>query len=181
MSEKYTKKATARIITEVLKIDPKASKLTSFDQAFVKLMTHWDMELGIITKLNQPTVVTLYRDEETPYEWSFENAWIDNVGDYDWNTIYKTVLEDIIKMKLYKRPKLGKRAQKKRDEEIVKKKAAVEDKKVEKPIPTISLQELRKKRDTLSVRIYNGKKKNKDVAELEKQLADIKKQIKEYK
>ena len=38
MKEKYTKKATAKIIAEVLKLNPKASKLTSLDQAFVLLM-----------------------------------------------------------------------------------------------------------------------------------------------
>lgn len=183
MSEKYTKKATARIISEVLKIDPKASKLTSFDQAFVKLMTYWDMELGIITKINQPTIVTLYRDEETPYEWKFEDAWVEKEGDYDWNTIYKTVLEDIIKLKLYKRPKLGKRAQKKRTEEITKKKKVeVEEVKTETTKPT--LEELRKQRDNLSAKISQWKRNKKDPKTLEtfeKQLEDLRKQIKEYK
>jgi hypothetical protein len=46
-------------------------------------------------------------------EWSFENAWDDKQGDYDWNRIYKEVLEDIIKKKLYKRPKVSKRSKKK--------------------------------------------------------------------
>ena len=113
--EKYTKKATAKIIAEVLKLNPKASKLTTLDQAFVILMEHWDMELGLMTKLNEPTIATLYKDEEVPMEWSFENAWDDKQGDYDWNRIYKEVLEDIIKKKLYKRPKTGKRSKKKTD------------------------------------------------------------------
>lgn len=113
MKEKYTKKATAKIIAEVLKLDPKASKLTTLDQAFVILMEHWNMEIGLLTKLNEPTKVTLYRDDDTPYEWSFDDAWIDKEGDYDWNRIYKGVLEDIIKQKLYKRPKVSKRSKKK--------------------------------------------------------------------
>lgn len=189
MKEKYTKKATAKIIAEVLKLNPKASKLTSLDQAFVLLMTHWDMELGLLSKLNEPTKATLYRDDDTPHEWLFENAWDDKEGDYDWNTIYKTVLEDIIKKKLYKRPKLGKRAQKKYEEEVAKKKAEREAREVEenkvleppKSLPT--LQELRKQRDNLSVKLYDWKKKNKDlqaITEAERQLNEIKQQIKNY-
>lgn len=189
MKEKYTKKATAKIIAEVLKLNPKASKLTSLDQAFVLLMTHWDMELGLLSKLNEPTKATLYRDDDTPYEWSFENAWDDKEGDYDWNTIYKTVLEDIIKKKLYKRPKLGKRAQKKYEEEVAKKKAEreareVEENKVPEPPKSLpTLQELRKQRDNLSVKLYDWKKKNKDpqvIAEAERQLEELKHQIKNY-
>lgn len=189
MKEKYTKKATAKIINEVLKLNPKASKLTTLDQAFVILMEYWDMELGIITKLHQPTVVTLYRDDDTPFEWSFENAWVDKEGDYDWSRIYKEVLEDIIKKKLYKRPKLGKRAQKKHDEEVAKKKAkreAEEAKENEVIIenPKVSLVELRTQRSQLSAKISNWKKQKKDpntLIVMEKQLEEIKKQIKEYK
>jgi hypothetical protein len=189
MKEKYTKKATAKIIAEVLKLNPKASKLTSLDQAFVLLMTHWDMELSLLSKLNEPTKAILYRDDDTPYEWLFENAWNDKEGDYDWNTIYKTVLEDIIKKKLYKRPKLGKRAQKKYEEEIAKKKAEreareVEENKVEVETSKVSLVELRTQRGQLYAKISNWKKQKKDpnvIAAMEVQLEEIKKQIKEYK
>ena len=190
MKEKYTKKATAKIIAEVLKLDPKASKLTTLDQAFVFLMGHWNMELGLMTKLNEPTKATLYRDDDTPMEWSFEDVWIDKDGDYDWNRIYKEVLEDIIKKKLYKRPKLGKRAQKKYEEEVALKKAKREAEEAkenivpEAPKPKLTIQELRKRRDNLSVKLCDWKKKNKDpmaIAEAEKQLEELKKQIKEYK
>lgn len=188
MKEKYTKKATAKIIAEVLKLNPKASKLTSLDQAFVLLMTHWDMELSLLSKLNEPTKAILYRDDDTPYEWSFENAWIDKEGDYDWNTIYKTVLEDIIKKKLYKRPKLGKRAQKKYEEEVAKKKAEreakeAEENKVKVETPQVSLVELRTQRGQLYAKISNWKKQKKDpnvIAAMEVQLEEIKKQIKNY-
>lgn len=111
MREKYTKKATAKIISEVLKIDPKASKLTSLDQAFVILMTHWDMELSV-GLTNKITSCSLYRNEEVVYEWLFDQSvqvWMDNMGDWDWNIIYKTVLEDIIKNKLYKPAKKRKK------------------------------------------------------------------------
>lgn len=183
--EKYTKKATARILAEVLKVNPKASKLTTLDQAFVILMTHWDMELGIINKLHQPTKVSLYRDEEIPAEWEFENGWDEKQGDFDWNTIYKEVLEDIIKRRLYKRPKLGKKAQKKYDEELAKKKAIreAESKPVEIEKPKVSLVELKQQRGILSSKISYWRKTKRpesDIAVLESKLNEIKEQIKNY-
>ena len=87
--EKYTKKATAKIFAEVLKVDPKASKLTSLDQAYVILMSHWDMELSIYKPLHELTKVALFRDDLIVKEWKFENGWDDKEGDFDWNTIYK--------------------------------------------------------------------------------------------
>ena len=183
--EKYTKKASARILAEVLKVNPKASKLTTLDQAFVILMTHWDLELGIINKLNQPTKVSLYRDETIPAEWEFENGWDEKQGDFDWNTIYKEVLEDIIKRRLYKRPKLGKKAQKKYDEEVANKKAIreAESKPVEVEKPKVSLVELKQQRGILSSKISywrKTKRSESEIAVLEAQLNKIKEQIKNY-
>lgn len=183
--EKYTKKASARILAEVLKVNPKASKLTTLDQAFVILMTHWDMELGLITKLHQPTKVLLYRDENIPTEWEFENGWNEKQGDFDWNTIYKVVLEDVIKRRLYKRPKLGKKAQKKYDEEVANKKAIreAESKQVETEKPKVSLVELKQQRGILSSKISYWRKTKRtesEIAILEVQLNKIKEQIKNY-
>ena len=105
---KYTKKASARIIKEVQKFNPKASANTSYDQAFVALMTEWDMELGIETS-NGITTCAVYRDGSVVYTCEFKDAWDDKTGDWDWNTIYRTVLEHIIKTRMYKRPKVSKR------------------------------------------------------------------------
>lgn len=177
--EKYTKKATAKIFAEVLKVDPKASKLTTLDQAYVILMTNWDMELSIYGSVNASTKVALFRDEEIVYEWEFEKAWMQNVGDFDWDTIYKITLEDIIKKKLYKRPKRSKRAQKKHDEEVAKAKLErgaqekIEEIPPQKPEPELSLEELKKKRDRISVKLSNWKKKGKDVTELQKEYDEL--------
>ena len=105
---KYTKKASARIIKDVQKFNPKASANTSYDQAFVALMTEWDMELGIETS-NGITTCAVYRDGSVVYTCEFKDAWDDKTGDWDWNTIYRTVLEHIIKTRMYKRPKVSKR------------------------------------------------------------------------
>lgn len=105
---KYTKKASARILKEVQKFNPKASANTSYDQAFVALMTEWDMELGIETS-KDITTCTVHRDGSAVYACEFKDAWDDKVGDWDWNTIYRAILEHIIKTRMYKRPKVSKR------------------------------------------------------------------------
>jgi CRISPR-associated protein Cas8b1/Cst1 subtype I-B len=180
--EKYTKKASARILKEVLKIDSKASGFTTLDQAFVTLMDHWDMYIDVVNS-NNTTVCTLYRDDDKPRAWNFKNAWDSKEGDWDWNTIYKTVLEDIIKERLYKRPKLGKRAMKKL-EEAKKLKAQQEATPApvveEKKSPKVSLDDLRKKRGLISARISNAKKRGLPVSDLERELATIKDQIKNF-
>ena len=183
--EKYTKKASARILKEVLKFVPKISGHTSLDQAFVILMDNWNLELSVMIKYNtQKTKCLLHRDEETIKEYDFDNSlvWIEKSGDWDWNIIYKDILEDIIKNKLYKRPKLGKRAQKKL-EEAKNKSQQVKDTVKESKESKISLDELKKKRNALSSRISIAKKAQKnpnDIAELEKQLNEIKLMIKNY-
>lgn len=179
-TEKYTRKASARIIKEILKFMPKISGNTTFDQAFVILMDYWDLELSITLKHNQPTNCQLYRDEETVKDWEFDNSvvWIEKDGDWDWNIIYKTILEDIIKLKLYKRPKISKRAQKKQEEKV--KVTEVEAKLNEK----VSIEVLKQKRNQLSSKLTNWKKANRDpneIAELQKQLDEVKLHIKNYR
>ena len=182
----YTKKATARILKEVLKVNPKASGRTTLDQAFVILMTEWDMELSIQTS-GKETVCHLYRDSDKVKEWNFIDAWDYKVGDWDWDVIYKDVLETIIKEKLYKRPKLGKRAQKKLDEERAERlrkeeeETRKETQNSEDEKPKFNIQDLRKKRDNLSVKIWDWKKKGKDVSILEKELNEVKELIKKLK
>lgn len=107
---KYTKKASARIIKEVQKINPKAPLSTTFDQAFVLLMTDWDLELGI-EKNDTSITTTLYKDGNSSelFKWPTKDAWSEKDCDFNWDFIYRNVLERIIKDKLYKRPKVSKR------------------------------------------------------------------------
>lgn len=185
--EKYTKKASARILKEVLKVDKKASKLTSLDQAFVILMTHWDMELNIKVSVDGITTCTLCQDwnpGDSP-KWEFDaSVWDEKHGDWDWSVIYKTILEDIIKKKYYKKPKMTKKLQaqleeKKKTVEVEKPKEDIKDIEIFSK-PQISLEELKRRRGNICAKISNGKKKNKDVSSLEKELKEIKEQIKNY-
>lgn len=105
LKEKYTKKASPKIYAALAKLDKNTPKLTTLDQAFNILMTNWDLEMDVIME-NRFTNCTIYRNDERVYTWSFDDeVWIDKTGDFDWDIIYKTVLEDIIKLKLNKPPK----------------------------------------------------------------------------
>jgi hypothetical protein len=108
---KISKKANSYILNQVLKINPKISKNTSYDEAYEILMENWDLVGTIETLRTGLTKFKLYREDEVIkiYEW-------DNVfdsGDWNWTTIFHDVLEDIIKNKLYKPPKKKKRSLKK--------------------------------------------------------------------
>ena len=107
---KYTRKASARIIKECLKFKPSISGNTSYDQAFVLLMTEWDLELSI-EKIEKSVLCSIHKDGNTVHEfkWSVDDAWDDKEMDFNWDYIYRLSLEHIIKTKLYKRPKLSKR------------------------------------------------------------------------
>ena len=177
--ETYTKKASARVLKEVLKVNPKASGFTTFDQAFVILMTEWDMELGIENS-NSNTTCTLYRDDDKPRTWNFKDAWDAKEGDWDWNTIYKTVLEDIIKERLYKRPKLGKRALAK----LAKEKA--ESKLKEEKLQKIQqetknnqqhIKDLKRRKSNLIAKKSTFKRKGLDITAIEKEIENINQEL----
>ena len=71
-------------------------------------MEHWDLELSIETS-EKITTCTIHKDGEDVYNCEFNDAWDDKFGDWNLDLIYKTILEHIIKKKLYKRPKISKR------------------------------------------------------------------------
>ena len=100
METHYTKKASAYILKAVLKENPNASKLTTLDEAFVLLMDKWDLEGSIETSSKNITVFKLYRDDEVIKEFTWEGAWLPKEGDWNWNLIYKDVLETILKTRL---------------------------------------------------------------------------------
>ena len=106
METHYTKKASAYILKAVLKENPKASKLTTFDEAFVLLMDKWELEGSVETTKDNITRFQLFRDNEVIKEFTWEGAWLEKEGDWNWNLIYKDVLETVLKTRLYKKPKV---------------------------------------------------------------------------
>ena len=175
--QKYTKKANAYIMKQLLKMNPKASKLTSFDGAYVYMMTEWDLD-GDLELSKGIVSFKIWRDDEVveTLTWSKEKAWVDKEMDFDWNLIYKDVLEKIIKDKLYKRPKLSKRALKKKEE--AKQEAIVKANK-EKEAQELAkkkeeaVESARKRKNTLNQKIYNWRKAGKDTTELLSEYSQI--------
>lgn len=171
--EKYTKKANAYIMKQVLKVNPKASGRTTFDQAYVMLMTEWGLEGDIVTTTTE-TTFKIWRDGEVCHTltWPREKSFNEKEGDWDWDLIYKDVLQVIIKDKLYKRPKIGKRAAAKlaKEKEEEAKKARVEKEKKEAAEQlNLDIAAAKKRKNNLSVKISDWKKKGKDTSELRKE------------
>ena len=104
-----TKKATSRIFKELEKINPKISPKTTFQQAFEILMTEWDLELSV-ESTTTTTTVNIYKDNAVAYifNWTRKESYNERECDWDWNFIYKNVLEHIAKTRMYKRPKISK-------------------------------------------------------------------------
>lgn len=175
--EKYTKKANAYIMKQVLKVDPKASGRTTFDQAYVILMTEWDLE-GDLVSTTKETIFKIWRDDEVCHmlTWPGKEAKNEKEGDWDWDLIYKDVLQTIIKDKLYKRPKIGKRAAAKlaKEKELAKKEAEMVTKKaLAKKQAEEDFELLKKKKSNLYMKIRTWKKKGKDTSELEKEFNEV--------
>lgn len=191
--EKYTKKANATIMKHVLKVNPNASGRTTFDQAYVLLMTEWDLE-GDLVSTTTETTFKIWRDGEVCHSlvWPKKVAKNEKEGDWDWDLIYKDVLQAIIKDKLYKRPKLGKRAAAKlaKEKEEAAKKAELEAKRVEKEEAAKKAKEtakasterdielLKKRKKQLYMKIYNDGKKGIDTSHLKKEHDEIVAKIK---
>lgn len=104
-----TKKASSRIFKELEKINPKISSKTTFQQAFEILMTEWDLELSVESTTTS-TTCNIYKDNEVAYtfNWTKKESYNERECDWDWNFIYKNVLEHIAKTRMYKRPKISK-------------------------------------------------------------------------
>lgn len=183
--EKYTKKANAYIMKHVLKVDQKASGRTTFDQAYVMLMTEWDLEGDIVTTTTE-TIFKVWRDGEVCHTitWPRTKSFNEKEGDWDWDLIYKDVLEAIIKDKLYKRPKIGKRAAakltKEKEEEAKKAREEKEKKEAAEQL-CIDIAAAKRRKDNLSVKISDWKKKGKDTSELRKELEMLKDFLKNNK
>lgn len=104
-----TKKASTRIFKELEKINPKISPKTTFQQAFEILMTEWDLELSVESTAAS-TTCNIYKDNAVAYtfNWTRKESFNERECDWDWNFIYKNVLEHIAKTRMYKRPKISK-------------------------------------------------------------------------
>ena len=184
--KKLSKKASVKVWTVASKFQPNLSKNTSYDEAWEIIATEGELEGEIETSRLNQTKFILYRGEEQLKVYELGNIFKD--GDYDWTIIYKTVCEDIVARRLYKKPKLSKKAQKAKDEEIAKLTAerklreeqedqAMLKEQQKQPEPEQSKEELKRLKFNLKMKIKTWTKKGKDVTELEAELDELNKKL----
>lgn len=113
-SVKLSKKANAYVLNQVLKVEPKAPKTITYDQAFDILMEHWGLEATIETKRTNITLVKIFREDEVVKTYEYPNIFRD--GTWDWDLLFRDTLEDIIKKKVWKPVK---KTRKKKEEPVV--------------------------------------------------------------
>ena len=138
---KISKKCTADIYKHVEKAVPGITKNTTWDEAWNILSAAWEFEADLVHTINEKTVFTLYRDGLLVETYKLGDMWDEAKGDFNYTDIFRTVLDNITKRRLYKRPKLGKHTQKKYDEEVEKAKT-----KKQKEEPVIEQETTVKKR-----------------------------------
>ena len=100
MKEKISKKATSKIINLVQSIDPKRSKLTTFDEAWEVISEAWGLS-GSLKSDNTTTTFALTTDQDTmlhKFTWDNKDVFCD--GDWDWTKVFDEVIKYIMKNKL---------------------------------------------------------------------------------
>ena len=105
-----TKRASAKIIKELLKYKEKVSGNIKLHEAFNILINEWLLEASVEQK-NNVTKFHIFRDDENIYTFEWDDEY-DEKDEWNWNVILKEVLEYIISNKLWKRIKTKKRKSK---------------------------------------------------------------------
>lgn len=132
---KLSKKVTVDIYKHVEKAVPGITKNTTYDEAWDILSQAWEFEGDLAHTVKDKTVFTLYRDGLVVETYRLGDMWDEKVGDFNYTDIFRSVLENIIKRRIYKRAKLGKKAQKEYDEKVAKAKSKKDvEEVIEKPI-----------------------------------------------
>ena len=170
----YTKKCTTKILDKVLKVDPKAKKTTTFDQAWVILADKYNIEGSLECTTKKGTRFILYKDDKAVHEFHWDEClWNDKEGDFDWNTIYKDVLEWCISVRMFKKGKWSPKEIEHIDDS--------EDASVVEEVKEPTMDDYKKELQHLSARKSNAKKSGKDTAEIEARIAEVKTKMTELK
>lgn len=164
---KLTKKATQKIIELVQSIKPGTGKNTSFDEAWDIISEYVGIEIKMTCDIKDNTIIVLYKEDKEIGRLNVNNSYIREKGDWDWNIIYKDIIEYMIKNKIVKKPRV----------QIKKSNVATTANNIynikSNDGITDEVQQLKKKKSSLYQKIREWKKKGKDVSELEKEYNSI--------
>lgn len=189
------KRAGRNIMSMVNLIDPKASAFTTLEQAWEIIANYWDLEGDMVasgTKADRKARFTIYYKNVPIHtcEWNTDDVWSVKDGEFDWLTIYKDVLEWLIKSRTLKKSRIGKGAKarqldlptdvKKEIKKEAKKPSAVEEPapvKKEERAPKVNIEALKKRKQQLYHKIRNDRKKGLQTQSLEAEYSKILEQI----
>lgn len=187
MEDKISKKASSYVINIVQKINPQATKLTTWDQAW-NIISEWaSLEGELISNNNRrsnDTTFELSKGDKILKVFTWPTTEVFEGGDWDWTKIFKEVIEYIFKEKIIKTPR------KKRSDVGETRKQPVQraktaqissSKQEAKKGVSKELEALKKRKMSLYHKIYNLQLKHKDAKEYIIQYNNITEQIKKLK
>lgn len=191
MAEKFSKKASSNIISFAQAIDPNASKLISYNEAWDIISEYGGITGGLYTQHNKKHSLTTFdiikeSNDEIIHSFSWKNEDVFNEGDWDWTKIFKEVLEYILKNKIVKKPrskKPSKTHQISKETEKMNKLSSSKLNSVKSQENTVkfdsmSIDELKRKKTALYSQIYDWRKKGKDATKLINEYNELSKYLK---
>lgn len=197
--ESKIKRAGRNIMGMVNLIDPKASTFTTLEQAWEIIANYWDLEGDMVasdTKTDRKARFTIYYKNVPIHtcEWDTDDVWSAKDGEFDWSTIYKDVLDWLIKSRTLKKSRIGKGAKARqldlptdikkeikreaKQPKVVKEPASV---KREEQTPKANIEALKKRKQQLYHKIRNDRKKGLQTQSLENEYNKLVEQINSHK
>ena len=201
-----SKRASIKAIAYAEKVSSTAlAKNANWETVFDTVMDGYEYSVqSQCARTGDNTIIKLYKDDEVLETFTIPNSEVFDVVTYewDWSYIFKTIVEWMMSKR--RKPKKIKMSQKqialRIDElrKIIKESKGTEKRKAIKEYNTLSklvveehkpestptkpsIDELRKQRSKLCMKISYNKKLGRDVSELEVQLEELRKNIKNYK
>lgn len=190
------KRASRNVMAMVNLIDSKAPANTTWEQAWEIIANYWDLEGDLVasnSKSDRVTRFTIYYQNVAIHtcEWRTEEVWDTKEGELDFSTIYRDVLEWLIKSRTLKKSRIGKGAKARQldlpsevKKEIKKgaKSLKPEEEEVPQPVkevskPKIDVESLKKRKQQLYHKIRNDRKKGLQTQSLEVEYNKIVEQI----
>lgn len=178
---KLSKKASANIIAFIQKINPNISKQTSYDEAWEVISEYGKITGNLTTHHNSKRKVTQFdiikeSDDSVIYSFQWDNEKVFCEGDWDWTIIFKEVIEYVIKNKIVKKPRKTAQISQKNSKQYKLSsltKNSVKSQENDVKIDSMSVDELKRKKNALYGRIRDWKIKGKDATELIKEYNKI--------
>lgn len=183
----YTKKADAATIKIATSLKPDLTKNASWNECWEIIAIAYGLEGGVDMKKSRAEF-EIYKDNQKIHTISWPASEVFHEGEYDFNIMYKAVIEWLFANLLKKPRKQRKDAKKQRkaviDPAAIMKHLAKEEEEEEEctvteAAPMMTRDQYKRKIHNLWMKMYNYRKKNKDVSEIQKEYDRIQQEYKE--